>query len=36
MFPEYRYLITKIKGQDGHFTRLFDKQKERDQLIKNM
>ena len=36
MFPEYRDLITKIKGQDGHFTRLFDKHNELDQLIKNM
>lgn len=36
MFPEYRDLITKIKGQDGHFTRLFDKHNELDQRIKNM
>ena len=35
MFPEYRDLITKIKGQDGHFTRLFDKHNELDQVIKN-
>lgn len=36
MFPEYRDLISKIKGQDIHFTRLFDKHNELDQLIKNM
>lgn len=36
MFPEYRDLITKIKGQDVHFTRLFDKHNELDQRIKNM
>ena len=36
MFPEYRDLITKIKGNDAHFTRLFDKHNELDQAIKNM
>ena len=36
MFPEYRNLITKLKGNDQHFTRLFDKHNELDQLIKNM
>ena len=36
MFPEFRELITQIKGQDIHFTRLFDKHNEMDQLIKNM
>ncbi|MCE1251793.1 MAG: YdcH family protein [Comamonadaceae bacterium] len=36
MFPEYRELISKIKGQDAHFTRLFDKHNEIDQAIKNM
>lgn len=35
MFPEYRDLITQLKGQDTHFTRLFDKHNELDQLIKN-
>ena len=35
MFPEYRDLITKLKGHDIHFTRLFDKHNELDQLIKN-
>lgn len=36
MFPEYRDLITKLKGHDVHFTRLFDKHNELDQHIKNM
>lgn len=36
MFPEYRELITKLKGSDAHFTRLFDKHNDLDQLIKNM
>lgn len=35
MFPEYRDLISKLKGHDVHFTRLFDKHNELDQLIKN-
>ncbi|MGS5087125.1 YdcH family protein [Hydrogenophaga sp. A37] len=36
MFPEYRELITRLKGHDHHFTRLFDKHNELDQTIKNM
>jgi uncharacterized protein len=36
MFPEYRDLITRLKGHDLHFTRLFEKHNEFDQLIKNM
>jgi len=36
MFPEYRDLITKLKGNDLHFTRLFDKHNELDQQIKNV
>ena len=36
MFPEYRDLITKLKGVDLHFTRLFDEHNELDQRIKNM
>ncbi|GAD21437.1 YdcH family protein [Acidovorax sp. MR-S7] len=36
MFPEYRELITKLKGSDAHFPRLFDKHNDMDQLIKNM
>ncbi|MDV7392850.1 DUF465 domain-containing protein, partial [Arthrospira platensis SPKY1] len=29
-------LITKLKGHDHHFTRLFDKHNDLDQKIKNM
>lgn len=36
MFPEYRELITRIKGQDGHFTALFDRHNDLDQRIQNM
>ncbi|MCB2017742.1 MAG: YdcH family protein [Hydrogenophaga sp.] len=36
MFPEYRDLITRLKGNDHHFTRLFDKHNELDQAILNM
>ena len=36
MFPEYRDLITHLKGHDHHFTRLFEKHNELDQKIKNM
>ncbi len=35
MFPEYRDLISKLKGHDVHFTRLFYKHYELDQRIKN-
>lgn len=35
MFPEYRDLITTLKGSDAHFTRLFDKHNSLDQVIKN-
>lgn len=35
MFPEYRDLITKLKNEDAHFVRLFDKHNEIDQKIKN-
>ena len=36
MFPEYRDLISRLKGHDIHFTRLFDKHNDLDQRIKNM
>ena len=36
MFPEYRDLITKLKGKDAHFNQLFDKHNEMDQQIRNM
>jgi uncharacterized protein YdcH (DUF465 family) len=35
MFPEYRDLITRLKGHDHHFTRLFDKHNDLDQQIRN-
>ncbi len=35
MFPEYRDLITQLKGHNAHFTRLFDKHNNLDQVIKN-
>ncbi|MEJ7138230.1 YdcH family protein [Amphibiibacter pelophylacis] len=35
MFPEYRDLISRLKGHDIHFTRLFDKHNELDHVIKN-
>lgn len=35
MFPEYRDLISRLKGHDIHFTRLFDKHNDLDQVIKN-
>ncbi|MDO9251280.1 YdcH family protein [Hydrogenophaga sp.] len=36
MFPEYRDLITSLKNNDLHFTRLFDQHNELDQKIQNM
>ncbi|MFA9439244.1 YdcH family protein [Uliginosibacterium sp. sgz301328] len=36
MFPEYRDLITRLKGSDDHFRRLFDKHNELDQRILNI
>lgn len=36
MFPEYRDLITRLKTEDNHFTRLFDEHNALDQRIKNM
>ena len=35
MFPEFRDLISKLKTEDAHFIRLFDKHNELDQKIKN-
>ena len=32
MFPEFRDVISQLKGHDAHFTRLFDKHNELDQL----
>ena len=31
MFPEFRDLISKLKTEDAHFARLFDKHNELDQ-----
>ena len=36
MFPEYRELITSLKSNNHHFTRLFDQHNALDQKIKNM
>ena len=36
MFPEFRDLITELKGQDQRFSRLFQRHNELDQEIKNM
>lgn len=36
MFPEYRDLITRLKTEDAHFTRVFNEHNELDQRIKNM
>jgi len=36
MFPEYRDLITQLKHNDLHFTKLFDRHNEIDQKIKNI
>lgn len=33
MFPEYRELISKLKQEDAHFARLFDKHNELDDKI---
>lgn len=36
MFPEFRDLITRLKTEDAHFARLFEKHNELDQRIQNM
>lgn len=36
MFPEFRDLISKLKTEDDHFSRLFNKHNELDQKIKNI
>lgn len=36
MFPEYRDLISRLKTEDAHFTRLFDEHNQLDQRIKNL
>ena len=36
MFPEYRDLITRLKTEDDHFARIFDRHNDLDQQIRNM
>lgn len=36
MFPEYRDLISQLKGKDYHFTRIFERHNELDHQIKNL
>ncbi len=36
MFPEYRELISQLKGKDYHFTRIFDEHNALDQQIANL
>ena len=36
MFPEYRDLITKLKGDDERFTQLFDEHNALDHQIKSL
>ncbi|WP_293760477.1 DUF465 domain-containing protein [uncultured Aquitalea sp.] len=36
MFPEFRDLISKLKTEDDHFSRIFNKHNELDQKIKNI
>ncbi|WP_028536517.1 YdcH family protein [Paludibacterium yongneupense] len=36
MFPEFRDLISKLKKEDEHFSRLFNKHNDLDQQIKNI
>jgi len=36
MFPEFRDLISRLKTEDAHFSRLFDRHNELDHQISNM
>ncbi|BCQ27750.1 YdcH family protein (plasmid) [Caballeronia sp. NK8] len=36
MFPEYRDLISRLKTEDAHFSRLFERHNELDHQINNM
>ncbi|KND61737.1 hypothetical protein BVER_06162 [Candidatus Burkholderia verschuerenii] len=36
MFPEYRDLISRLKTEDAHFSRLFERHNELDHEIRNM
>ncbi|KDB05949.1 protein of unknown function DUF465 [Burkholderia sp. lig30] len=36
MFPEFRDLISRLKTEDAHFSRLFERHNELDHQINNM
>lgn len=36
MFPEYRDLISRLKTEDGHFSKLFERHNQLDHQIQNM
>ncbi|GGD76759.1 MULTISPECIES: YdcH family protein [Caballeronia] len=36
MFPEYRDLISRLKTEDGHFSKLFERHNQLDHEIQNM
>ena len=36
MFPEYRELISQLKGKDYHFTRIFDEHNALDHRIQQL
>jgi uncharacterized protein len=36
MFPEYRDLISRLKQEDAHFARLFERHNELDHQVSNM
>ncbi|MBP0594811.1 YdcH family protein [Paraburkholderia sp. LEh10] len=36
MFPEYRDLISRLKTEDAHFARLFERHNELDHQVRNM
>ncbi|CAG9203979.1 putative protein YdcH [Paraburkholderia caribensis] len=36
MFPEYRDLIARLKQEDAHFARLFERHNELDHQVHNM
>jgi uncharacterized protein YdcH (DUF465 family) len=36
MFPEFRNLISRLKTEDAHFSRLFERHNELDHQISNM
>ncbi|CAN0627495.1 protein YdcH [Burkholderia multivorans] len=36
MFPEFRDLISRLKNEDAHFSRLFERHNELDHQISNM